>query len=114
MSVTTVRWAARALSVLILLFWGFFLVASLFGDATRPSRPLVVYDWVILGSLLASLAGLAVAWKWELAGAALTLGAILVCALVNWRVVVFPGTLIPVTAGLYLACWWASKAPRTA
>jgi hypothetical protein len=55
-----------------------------------------------------------VAWKWELAGAALTLGAILVCALVNWRVVVFPGTLIPVTAGLYLACWWASKAPRTA
>jgi len=113
MSATTFRWSARLLSLVILAFWGFFLVASLFGDAARGSRPLVTGDFVILAALVTSLAGLAAAWKWELAGAAITLAAVALCAAVNWRLLMFPGTLIPITACLFLAAVVARKSPST-
>lgn len=99
------RWSARVLSGLIVLFYGFFLVAHLVGDQGGPSRPLVWNDYVILVTLVLSLVGLLVAWRWELAGAAITLIGIAVCAAVNWRVLVFPGALIPVAALLYLLSW---------
>ena len=107
--VMPVRWSARVLSALIVLFFGFFLIAHLIGDQGRPSRPLVWNDYVILTTLVVSLAGLMLAWKWELAGAAITLLAIAVCAAVNWRVLVFPGALIPITAFLFLLSWWMSR-----
>lgn len=100
--VIPVRWSARVLSALIVLFFGFFLVAHIIGDQGRPSRPLTLNDYVILVTLVASLVGLLLAWKWELTGAALTLIAIAVCAAVNWKVLIFPGALIPTTAVLYL------------
>lgn len=100
------RWSARVLSGLIVLFFGFFLVAHLVGDQGRPSRPLVWNDYVILVTLVLSLIGLLLAWKWELAGAAITLISIAVCAAVNWKVLVFPGALIPLAALLYLLSWW--------
>src|SRR5262245_11726205 len=80
-----VRWGARILSVPILLFWGWFLLAHLFGDGGRPSRPLGLKDHAILTAVVVSLVGLAVAWKWELLGGALTLAAVSACAFVNWR-----------------------------
>ena len=100
------RWSARVLSSLIVLFFGFFLFAHLVGDQGGPSRPLVWNDYVILFTLVISLVGLLLAWKWELAGAALTLIAVAVCAAVNWKVLVFPGALIPVAALLFVASWW--------
>jgi|SRR5687768_8775818 len=105
-SVAVVRWSARILSGLIVLFFGFFLVAHLIGDQGQASRPLSSSDYVILATLVVSLVGLLLAWKWELAGAAIALIAILVCAVVNWRVLVFPGTLIPITSVLYFISWW--------
>lgn len=107
-----VRWAARILSSLILLFWGFMLIEHLVGDAGRPSRPLVWQDTAILTTLMVSLLGLVLAWKWELPGAALTLAAISLCAVFNWKVLVFPGTLIPIAAALFLTGWCLSRAPR--
>jgi hypothetical protein len=109
MSATVVRWSARLLSGLILLFWGFFLAAHLLGDEGRPSRPLTAADYAIVTSILVALSGLAVAWRWELAGAVTTLLAIAVCAALNWKVLVFPGTLIPVTALLFLSAWWIGR-----
>jgi hypothetical protein len=100
--VMAVRWSARLLSTLIVLFFGFFLIAHLIGDQGRPSRPLVWNDYVILMSIVISLVGLVLAWKWELVGASVTLVAIAVCAAVNWNILVFPGTLIPLTAVLFL------------
>lgn len=105
-----IRWSARLLSALILAFWGFFIVANFVGDAERATRPLNTADYVIMTTLGFSLAGLAVAWKWERAGGLLTLCAVTLCALVNWRVLVFPGLLIPVTACLFLLSWWMNKA----
>ena len=109
---TAVRWGARALSVLILMFWGLFLIAHLFGDEGRPTRPLARDDYLVLSALIASLAGLALAWKRERAGAAVTLAAVAVCAAANWRVLVFPGALIPVAAALHLLSWRLRRTPR--
>lgn len=106
--VTPVRWTARVLSGLIVLFFGFFLIAHLIGDQGGPSRPLVWNDYVILITLVLALVGLLLAWKWEFAGAAVTLIAIAICAAVNWRVLV-PGTLIPITAVLFLISGWLSR-----
>src|SRR5688500_932211 len=111
-SVAVVRWSARILSGLIVLFFGFFLVAHLIGDQGQASRPLGWSDYVILATLVVSLVGLLLAWKWEFAGAAIALIAIMVCAVVNWRVLVSPGTLIPITSVLYLIAWWMSHASR--
>src|SRR5262245_53664778 len=89
-----VRRSARILSALILSFWGFFIVAHLVGEEGRSSRPLVMSDYISLTAMVVSLAGLGVAWKWERIGAAMTLGAVLIGAIVNWRSLV-PGALIP-------------------
>lgn len=104
-TITVVRWSARILSALIVLFFGFFLLAHLVGDQGGASRPLDWSDYVILATLVVSLAGLLLAWKWEFAGAAIALVAILVCAVVNW-VLVFPGALLPISSVLYLIAWW--------
>ena len=103
------RWGARLLGGLILLFWGSFMVAHLWGEEGGPSRPLTWGDYLMLGSLVTALAGLLLAWRWELAGACLTLAAVAVCAAVNWKVLTFPGFLIPLTAALYLAAWWMGR-----
>ena len=107
--VTPVRWTARVFSGLIVLFFGFFLIAHAIGDQGRPTRPLMWNDYVMLTTIVIALVGLLLAWNWELAGAAVTLIAIAVCAAVNWRVLVFPGALIPVTAVLYMISWWMSR-----
>lgn len=106
---TATRWGARLLSALILLFWGFFIVAHFVGDAGGSSRPLNINDYIIMTTLGLALSGLGLAWKWELAGGFLTLGAVALCALANWKVLVFPGALIPVTACLYLLSWWLNR-----
>jgi hypothetical protein len=107
-----VRWGARILSVPILLFWGWFLIAHLFGDAAPPSRPLVWADAVVLTAMVVSLVGLVVAWKWELMGGSLTLLALSVGALFTWQILAGPYTLIVVAAMLFLACGWMSRARR--
>ncbi len=104
-----VRRSARIISALILLFWSFFIVAHLVGEEGRSSRPLMTSDYVSLTAMVISLAGLAVAWKWENIGAAITLGAVLVGAILNWRSLVFPGSLTPLAAFLFLICWWMSR-----
>jgi hypothetical protein len=109
-SATMIRWCARVLTTLILLFWGFFLVAHLVGEEGLSSRPLSWTDYLILASLMASLAGLALAWKWEATGAVVTLLAVAICATANWKVLIFPGALIPIAAVLYLSAWSIDRA----
>ena len=104
-----VRWVARVFSGVIVLFFGFFLVAHLIAEQGQASRPLVWADYVMLATLVTSLVGLLLAWKWEFAGAALALIAILICAVVNWRILASPGALIPLSAVLYLISWRLSS-----
>ena len=114
-TVKTVRWIARILSVLIILFWGFFITAPLVGSirGEHSSGPLSMHDRMGLTLMFAWLLGLALAWKWELAGAALTLTAILIDAFfINWKVVAGLGMLPPITALLFLLCWWMGRQSR--
>lgn len=110
MSVATfVRWTARVLTCLSVLFFGFFLIAHLVGDAGRSSRPLNWNDYIMLTTLVTSLVGLLLAWNRERIGAGIALTAIMICAVLNWKVLVFPGGLIPTTALLYLLSWWMKR-----
>ncbi len=113
----TVRWIARVTSLMLLLFWGFFIVAHFLGGNEAPARPLTARDCVSIAAMLGSLAGLAVAWRREFAGGTMTLAAVLLGTVVNWRVLLFPSTLIPLNALLFLFCWWRSRKdlpPQTA
>ena len=104
------RWTARILSALILLFWGFFIVAHLFGEGEEASRPLNARDYVGLTTMGAWLVGLAVAWKWEFIGGVITLVAYLIAIAANPAVLMF--VFIPITALLFLASWWMRRGPR--
>lgn len=108
-SAVAARWVARILSAALLLFWGFFLTAHVLGDAGDPSRSLTRGDYVIVGGLLVSLVGLAVAWRWEAAGAITALLGVAVGAATNWKVLIFPGVLIPITALLFITSWWLGR-----
>jgi hypothetical protein len=69
-------------------------------------------DRIGLTLMFTWLLGLALAWKWELAGAPLTLVAILIQAFfINWRVLEGLGMLPPITAVLFVFCWWLAR-PR--
>ncbi len=86
----------------ILSFWGYFMVAHLVGNAGAASRALTLRDYTSLGLMVCSLLGLAVSLRWERPGAIITLIAVTLGALFNWRVLLFPGTLIPMAAVLFL------------
>ncbi|MEW6160490.1 MAG: hypothetical protein AB1813_23915, partial [Verrucomicrobiota bacterium] len=82
-TVRIVRWIARILSVLIILFWGYFIVAHLLGGGVEALRPVTWNDSVQLWMMLLWLFGLAVAWRWELVGAVAALTGALIGALLN-------------------------------
>jgi len=70
-TVLVLRWAARLLALAMLLFWGQFFVVHL--AWFRPPFP---PPWVfgVQALHLAMLAGLALGWRYELAGAAVVIG----------------------------------------
>ncbi len=112
LSATVCRWTARILSALIILFWGFFITAGIAASIKgHPNGSLhSMHDRIGFTLMLAWLLGLALAWKWELPGATLTLAAILTQAFfINPRVVDSLGMLPPITALLFVFCWWLDR-----
>ena len=95
-------WSARILAIGILGFWSFFLAAHLLGDAGTSPRALAPRDYAILSALVASLLGLGLSFKWERLGPTFALVAVARGAVLNWKVLIFPGTLIPIAAVLFL------------
>ena len=66
-------------------------------------------DYIGLTLMVIWLLGLAVAWKWELAGGLLTLAAILISAsFINCGVLEGLGILPPIAALLFVLCWGMS------
>ena len=75
-SVTAVRWIARLLGLCLLLLWGAFFVEHLqwFAQPGQwPPAKVIVLQLVHL----AMLAGLVLAWKWELIGSILVIASAL-------------------------------------
>jgi hypothetical protein len=116
------RWGGRLLGLLLLLFWGAFFVEHLSEWFIRPfprHPPLKICFYMGLHFLI--LAGLLLAWRWEVAGSLLVIGSSLVffqhVAGANFPLF-FGVTAVP--AFLLLFCGWqdwkrlraASSAPR--
>ena len=101
-SVATV--AAKFLSGLVLMFIGGFMIAYFVGgeESSNPESATAA-DLLGLAALIASLVGLALAWKWPRLGSSVTLVAVIVGTVINWRVLMFPLCLIPIAAILFLA-----------
>jgi hypothetical protein len=73
--VLALRWAARALSVVLFLLWGAFFVEHLrewFADPAHLPPP---YVFAMQGLHGLFLLGLLVGWRWELLGAGMILAA---------------------------------------
>jgi hypothetical protein len=102
-----VRWAARILSVPVLLVWGFSIIVCAVGPVR--SLPATLPDSVAYVAMIVALLALAVAWKWELAGSLLSLAGVAVGAAYNWRGLLFPGAVVPLVAVLFLLSWWLNR-----
>ena len=70
--VSVARWAARIWASALVLFWGAFFVEHLawFAD---PQRLPPSWVFLVVGLHFLMLVGLVIGWKWELAGAAVSL-----------------------------------------
>jgi hypothetical protein len=103
-SATAILWIARCSTLPILCFWGYFLIAHLVGNANAdaPSRELTFRDSATVAMVVASLVGLVLAMKWHRLGAVTTIVAVAIGAGINWQLVMFPYSLIPFAAVLFL------------
>lgn len=105
--VRIVRWIARILSGLVIVFFSIFFVGEAILFPTPDSTPLTGNAMLQLTLTGLSLLGLALAWKWEAFGGLLALAAYVILVIVNPKAFsVFPLALL---ALLFLACWWMDK-----
>ena len=105
-----VRWTARTLGLLLLLFWGAFFVEHLveWFSSAGPTPPMRVV-WISLAHLV-MLAGFLVAWKRELAGSVMiVIGALAFFSQAAGRnfPLFFGISVIP--AVLYFYYWWETR-----
>lgn len=105
-----VRWAARLLSVPVLLVWAFFIVAYAVGP--ERSLPASLPDAVAYVAMIVSLVALAGAWRWELAGGIVALVAVAIGAAYNWRGLLSPAIVVPINAVLFLLSGWLNQGKR--
>lgn len=71
---TTLRWAARILTIPVFLFWGAFFLEHMawFSD---PSKLPPIHVFLSMGAHGLILVGLALSWKWEKIGSIVTIAA---------------------------------------
>ena len=67
-------------------------------------------DSIILTAMGISLVGLAMAWKWELAGAVMALAGCVILAAVDWKILAGFYILWLIAALLFLSSWWMHRA----
>jgi hypothetical protein len=104
-----IRWIARILSALIILFWGFLLVAGAIEGRKPTDPPLTSNDYIMLVLMGIWLVGLLIAWKWEVPGASVVLVAFAANAFFNINILTFPALVVPFTGILFLVAGWLDK-----
>jgi hypothetical protein len=111
-----IRRIARILSIIVIAFTLFMAIAHIVAPEpnTVDYPPIEILPPVII---LLSIAGLAVAWRWEGLGGAINVGLFLVFYAVFWMIrgEPFPFGAVPLMMGavvpgiLFLACWWRER-----
>jgi len=106
------RWAVRGLSGLLILFALFmFIGETFFPPESLNSEPLSENSIVQLALFGIVLLGLGLAWKWELRGGLVALGAFIALVIVNPGALQFSLLLLyPGTAILFMLLWVISNA----
>jgi len=102
-----IRRVARILSVsFIAILWFFFIGETFFQEHHEPITGNAILQLSITGI---SLLGLALAWWWESLGGALALTAYIILCFVNPMVLIPPLFPVPLSALLFLVCWWLDR-----
>ncbi len=71
---TTLRWAARILTIPVFLFWGAFFLEHM-EWFSNPSKLPPLHVFLSMGAHGMILVGLALSWKWEKIGSIVTIAA---------------------------------------
>jgi hypothetical protein len=107
---TILRWIAR-LSALVIAGGYVYLVA---GEMLSPhsAPPTKLIEWTGIALLSATCIGMLLAWRWELPGAVLSLGALIAFSLLikmGHHTVLF---VFALPGSLFLADWLVRRVPR--
>jgi hypothetical protein len=111
---TVARWVARIWS-LVPIAWSLAEVLFPHGGETVE---VTLEEWITLALLGIAVVGLAVAWRWELPGGWISLGALAIFTVVflltverNFPTVLIFLVAIGTPAVLFLVCGYASRTP---
>ena len=102
-----IRWIARVLGLLLILLTLFLAIPELMTEHNPNAEPTPI-AMILAGVLM--LGGLGLAWKWELIGALISIVGFIGVGILNQDAMTKPMMyLFPLTAILFLICWWLSK-----
>jgi len=106
--IKTIRWLARILGVLVVIFWILKILDPQSGDLQQVAP----VDAFLLSLTGLALAGLLLAWRWELAGGIFTLVMLLIREIAwvilkgNWMIgFLILWVMIATPAILFVAAW---------
>ena len=101
------RWTARSSALLVIGAFLLLLSGEIFSPHSGP--PAAFREWAGIGLLFAAIAGMVLAWRHELTGALLTLGALAlfvpVVGMDSYKAVL----VIGLPGLLYLADWYVHR-----
>jgi len=105
-----IRWIARIWAALMVAFMLFMFIAHIIEDGIGPLTGLYIRDYFMMPSMVISLIGLALGWKWERLGGIMALGGMVAFYLFDFAfsgdfprgptflIIVFPGVLFLILA----------------
>ena len=108
---STIRWIARIWGSLILAFVLFFLLLHLFGndesgEGFRSAGEVIQF----LCFPISAIIGLGLAWKWEGLGGLITVGGMIVLAILRPDMIIDISTIAILIPGLlFIIYWYLSK-----
>lgn len=106
-----IRRIARIIGLLLIVLTLAFAIPSLMSDPKPTAEPTPIVK-ILAGVFM--LGGLGLSWKWELIGALISLVGFIGVGILNPDVMKMPMMyLFPLTAILFLICWWLSKSQST-
>lgn len=107
---TVLRWSARVSGLLIACFYVLMIV----GEIRHPhsGSPATLLEWVGIALMAATCAGMLIAWRWQLAGAILSLAS-LVAFVILIRLRYYAVPLISAIPGILFLADWLVRRHRT-
>ena len=118
-AINALCWTARIWGLLILVITVLVLVSHIIFPDTEPGTYPPAENLIPV-SIFISVLGLAIAWKWKLAGALINLGFFSLNLLIYWLIqgkflplpVILVLSPIYIPGILFLVCWFLTRSPQ--